>query len=163
GQRRRPLDRVRPDPGVPSHARDARPPHPPAPLAPPEARRGSRRPGRHPLPADLDPLAQRRHDPPLPPLPVQHPPGAQAGVGPAGRGFRLWPVYGHKEVIGSERTSYILWPFHIRRERLVPGYGWERTRVDFPLVSAIDGAGRRSRFYGIFLYTHTVDERQAYE
>ena len=83
--------------------------------------------------------------------------------GPAGRGFRLWPVYGRKETLGTERTSYILWPFHIRRERLVPGYGWERTRVDFPFVAAIDGAGRRSRFYGIFLYTHTVDERQAYE
>src|SRR5206468_2747038 len=63
--------------------------------------------------------------------------------GPAGRGFRLWPVYGRKETLGTERTSYILWPFHIRRERLVPGYGWERTRVDFPFVAALDGVRRQ--------------------
>ena len=83
--------------------------------------------------------------------------------GPDGRGFRLWPIYGRTERVGTERTSYILWPFHIRRERLVPGYGWEKTRVDLPFVSAIDGARRRSRFYGVFAHTHTVDQQRAYE
>lgn len=83
--------------------------------------------------------------------------------GADGRGVRVWPFYGTKEVVGSERTSYILWPFHIRSERLVPGYGWETRRVDLPIVSAIDGAGRRSRAYGGVAYTHTVDERRGYE
>ena len=80
--------------------------------------------------------------------------------GPDGRGFRLWPIYGRTERVGTERTSYILWPFHIRRERLVPGYGWEKTRIDLPFVSAIDGARRRSRFYGVFAHTHTVDQQR---
>ncbi|TMA59257.1 MAG: hypothetical protein E6J75_03565 [Deltaproteobacteria bacterium] len=83
--------------------------------------------------------------------------------GPAGRGFRFWPVYGRTENVGTERTSYILWPFHIRRERLVPGYGWEQTRVDLPVMSAIDGPRRRGRYYGVFAYTHTVDQQKAYE
>ena len=30
-------------------------------------------------------------------------------------------------------------------------------------MSAIDGARRRSRFYGVFAHTHTVDQQRAYE
>jgi hypothetical protein len=79
--------------------------------------------------------------------------------GSGGRGFRFWPIYGTKEIIGRERTRYVLWPFHLRSERLVPAYGWETYRVNFPVFSAIDGPYRRSRAYGVVSYTHTIDER----
>jgi hypothetical protein len=83
--------------------------------------------------------------------------------GADGRGLRVWPFYGTKEIVGQERTSYVLWPFHVRSERLVPGYGWEQQRVDFPFFAALDGPTRHSRAYGIVAYTHTVDERLGYE
>src|SRR2546428_8031157 len=83
--------------------------------------------------------------------------------GPGGHGFRVLPFYGTREVAGEERSSYVLWPFHIRAERLVSGYGWERRRVDLPFFAAIDGAGRRVRSYGPFAYTHALDERKATE
>jgi hypothetical protein len=83
--------------------------------------------------------------------------------GPDGRGVRVWPLFGTSEIRGAERTRYVLWPFHIRRERLVPGWGWERRRVNFPVFGAIDGAGRRSRAWGVVAYTHTVDERRGTE
>jgi hypothetical protein len=83
--------------------------------------------------------------------------------GPDGRGVRVWPIYGTKEITGRERTRYVLWPFHIRSERLLPGYGWETQRINFPVFSAIDGATRTSRAYGVLAYTHTVDARQNQE
>ncbi len=83
--------------------------------------------------------------------------------GSHGRGLRVWPLWGRTEVVGRERTAYVLWPFHIRSERLVPGCGWERRRLDLPFVGALDGAGRRSRAYGVLAYTHTVDERRGSE
>jgi len=83
--------------------------------------------------------------------------------GPAGRGVRVLPFYGTKEIAGVERGRYILWPFYIRSERFVPGYGWERRRVDFPVFAAIDGAGRRTRSWGLLAYTHTLDERRGIE
>src|SRR5439155_1319079 len=83
--------------------------------------------------------------------------------GPGGRGFRVLPFYGTREIVGEERSSFVLWPFHIRSERLVPGYGWERRRLDLPFFAAIDGAGRRVRSYGPFAYTHAVDERKGTE
>jgi hypothetical protein len=79
--------------------------------------------------------------------------------GPLGHGFRAWPFYGTKEIDGREHTRYVLWPFYIRSEQLVPGYGWETQRVNFPVFSAIDGPARRSRAWGVLAYTHTVDER----
>src|SRR2546427_11320025 len=51
----------------------------------------------------------------------------------------------------------------IRSERLVPGYGWERRRLDLPFFAAIDGAGRHVRGYGLIAYTHAVDERKGTE
>jgi hypothetical protein len=83
--------------------------------------------------------------------------------GQAGSGLRLFPFWGHTEIAGRQRTSYVLWPFHIRTERLVPGWGWERRRLDLPIFAAIDGAGRRTRTYGLFAYTHTIDERRGIE
>ena len=83
--------------------------------------------------------------------------------GADGRGFRVWPFYGDAEIVGKERTRYVLWPFHIRRQRLLPGYGWEQQRVDFPVFAAIDGAARRSRAYGLFAYVHSVDARRGTE
>lgn len=83
--------------------------------------------------------------------------------GREGSGFRVFPFYGTTEIAGRERSRYVVWPFHIRTERLVPGYGWERRRINFPFFSAIDGAGRRTRAYGLFAYTHTVDERRGIE
>jgi hypothetical protein len=83
--------------------------------------------------------------------------------GPEGSGFRIFPFYGETEIAGREHTSYVLWPFHIRTEKLIPGYGWERRRINFPVFSAIDGAGRRTRAYGLFAYTHTIDERRGIE
>lgn len=79
--------------------------------------------------------------------------------GADGRGVRVWPFFGTKEVTGRERTSYVLWPFHVRSEVLVPGYGWERRRVDVPVVAAIDGPVRWSRAYGIVAHVHTIDQR----
>jgi len=83
--------------------------------------------------------------------------------GPDGRGWRVFPFYGTKEIAGRERTRYVLWPFHLRSELLVPGYGWETRRIDFPVFSAIDGAQRWSRSYALGAYTHTVDQRRGYE
>ena len=83
--------------------------------------------------------------------------------GPGGRGFHVLPFYGTREIVGKERSSYVLWPFHVRSERLVPGYGWERRRLDLPFFAAIDGAGRRVRGYGLLAYTHAIDERKGTE
>jgi hypothetical protein len=83
--------------------------------------------------------------------------------GTDGQGVRVWPFYGTTEIVGQERTRYVLWPFHIRNERLVPGYGWESRRIDFPVYAAIDGAARRTRAYGVGAYTHTLDYRQGTE
>jgi len=82
--------------------------------------------------------------------------------GASGRGFRVWPFYGTSEIAGRERTRYVLWPFHIRSEHLVPGYGWEHRRLNFPVFAAIDGAGRHTRSYGL-VFIHTVDERRGIE
>jgi hypothetical protein len=83
--------------------------------------------------------------------------------GVAGRGVRIFPFYGEEEIEGEERTSYVMWPFHVRRDQLVPGYGWEHRRIDFPVFAAIDGAGRRTRSWGVTAYTHTIDERSGLE
>jgi len=83
--------------------------------------------------------------------------------GPDGDGLRLWPFWGRTEIAGRERSRYVLWPFHIRSEVQVPGYGWERRRVNFPFWSAIDGEARTSRAWGMIAYTHTVDRRQGDE
>jgi hypothetical protein len=83
--------------------------------------------------------------------------------GPDGRGVRVWPFYGTEEVLGRERTRYVLWPFHVRSELLVPGVGWERRRVNFPLWAAIDGPWRTSRAWGMLAYTHTVDHQRGTE
>ena len=80
--------------------------------------------------------------------------------GEDGDGTRVWPFYGREEVAGRERSHYVLWPFHIRSEVLVPGYGWERRRVNFPVWSAIDGETRTSRAWGTIAYVHTVDRRE---
>jgi hypothetical protein len=79
--------------------------------------------------------------------------------GADGHGVRVWPFYGTKEITGRERTRYVLWPFHIRSARLVPGYGWEEQRINFPIFSAIDGPVRSSRAWGLFARTRTVDRR----
>jgi len=83
--------------------------------------------------------------------------------GAQGRGFAVLPFYGTREIAGTERSSYVLWPFHIRSERLVPGYGVERRRLDLPFFAAIDGAGRRVRSYGLLAYVHAIDERKGTE
>jgi hypothetical protein len=83
--------------------------------------------------------------------------------GPDGRGVRVFPFYGDSEIAGVERTRYVMWPFHIREERLVPGYGWEQRAVDFPVFASIDGAGLHTRTWGVTGYTHTIDERSGIE
>jgi hypothetical protein len=80
-----------------------------------------------------------------------------------GSGVRVWPFYGHDEIVGQERTRYVLWPFHIRSTKLVPGYGWEERRLDFPVYGAIDGAGRTTRAWGVLAYAHTVNLRRGTE
>jgi hypothetical protein len=77
--------------------------------------------------------------------------------GPDGRGFRLWPFFGTKDIVDREHTRYVLWPFYIRSERLIPGYGWESQRIDFPVYAAIDGPVRQSRAWGVVAHTHTID------
>ncbi len=83
--------------------------------------------------------------------------------GADGRGFRLWPLFGSTEIAGRQRTRYVLWPFWIRDQRLVPGYGWETHQIDFPIRASIDGAGRTTHAYGMGAYIHTVDERRGSE
>jgi hypothetical protein len=83
--------------------------------------------------------------------------------GADGSGVRVWPFWGTKEIAGQERTRYVLWPFHIRQDRLVPGYGWEYRRINFPVFSAIDGPLRTSRAWGLVAYTHTLDWRTGSE
>jgi hypothetical protein len=87
----------------------------------------------------------------------------QTTGGADGRGVRVFPFYGTKEIVGRERTRYVLWPFHIQSDRLVPGYGWEHRRVNFPVFSAIDGPLRTSRAWGVVAYTHTIDHRKGTE
>jgi hypothetical protein len=79
--------------------------------------------------------------------------------GPDGRGWRMWPFYGDTAVAGRERERFILWPFYVESERLVPDYGWERRLLVLPAYAALDGEERTSRGYGLFAYTHTLDER----
>jgi len=83
--------------------------------------------------------------------------------GELGNGFRVWPFWGDTEIRGQQHTHYVMWPFVIRSERLVPGYGWERRRLYLPAYAAIDGAGRETRAYGLFGYVHTVDTRHGVE
>ena len=83
--------------------------------------------------------------------------------GEDGRGFRVFPFYGTKEIAGRERSRYVAWPFHIREERLVPGYGWETRRVDFPIRSTIDGPLRTHRAWGVAASTYTVDRKTGTE
>jgi hypothetical protein len=83
--------------------------------------------------------------------------------GADGRGVRVWPIWGDKEIVGRERTRYVLWPFHIRSERLVPGYGWESQRIDFPVYAAVDGPARQHRAWGVVAHTHTIDWRERTE
>jgi hypothetical protein len=79
--------------------------------------------------------------------------------GEDGRGWRVWPLYGDIAVAGRERERYVLWPFYIESERLVPEYGWERRLLVLPAYAALDGELRTSRGYGILAYTWTVDQR----
>ena len=83
--------------------------------------------------------------------------------GELGSGFRVWPFWGDTEIRGQQHTHYVMWPFAIRSERLVPGYGWETRRLYLPAYAAIDGAGRETRAYGLFGYVHTVDTRHGVE
>lgn len=83
--------------------------------------------------------------------------------GADGRGFQVWPFYGDKEIVGREHTRYVLWPFHIRSTTLVPGYGWEERRIDFPVYAAIDGPVRQSRGWGIGAHLHSIDYRRGTE
>lgn len=83
--------------------------------------------------------------------------------GADGRGFAVWPFYGDRELVGRSHTRYVLWPFHIRSEQLVPGYGWERRRLDLPVYAAIDGPVRRTRAWGLFAHLHTIDTRRGIE
>jgi hypothetical protein len=82
--------------------------------------------------------------------------------GELGSGVRFWPVYGDTEIAGKEHTHYAPWPFAVRSERLVPGYGWERRRLYFPAYAKIEGAGRETRGYGM-VYLHTTDTRHGVE
>lgn len=83
--------------------------------------------------------------------------------GALGSGVRLLPFYGTTTIAGKQETRYVMWPFHIRTRRFLPGWGWEERRIDLPAVAAIDGPTRRTRAYGVFAYTHTVDTRRGYE
>lgn len=83
--------------------------------------------------------------------------------GQLGRGLRIWPFWGHTEIEGQQRTRYVLWPFAIRSDRLVPGYGWERRRLYLPAYAAIEGAGRDMHAYGVLAYVHTIDTRHGLE
>jgi hypothetical protein len=83
--------------------------------------------------------------------------------GALGRGVRVWPFYGTKEIAGRERTQYVMWPFHIRSARLLPTGEWEQRRINFPAFAAIDGGGRTTRGYGLVAYVHTEDERRGLE
>jgi hypothetical protein len=83
--------------------------------------------------------------------------------GTDGRGFRVFPFYGSDEIVGRESTSYVLWPFHIRSARLIPGYGWERRRIDLPVYAEIDGAARTTRAWGVLAHTHTENRQRGTE
>jgi hypothetical protein len=86
-------------------------------------------------------------------------PFVSAVGGRDGRGWRVWPFYGDTAVAGRERERFVLWPFYVESERLAPEYGWERRLLVLPAYGALDGEQRTSRGYGVFAYTHTVDER----
>ena len=83
--------------------------------------------------------------------------------GTDGSGWRVWPFYGSTAVAGQERTRYVMWPFYVENERLVPEYGWEHRLLVLPVYAALDGEERTSRGYGVLAYTHTVDQREGYE
>ncbi|HJQ83369.1 MAG TPA: hypothetical protein VKA21_04790 [Candidatus Binatia bacterium] len=83
--------------------------------------------------------------------------------GELGSGLRLWPFHGDTVIRGREHVRYTLWPFAIRSERLVPGWGWERRRLYLPAYAAIDGAGRTTRSWGLVAHVHTIDTRHGVE
>ena len=59
--------------------------------------------------------------------------------GPLGSGARVFPFWADTRVAGRQETRYVMWPFHIRTRRLLPGEGWEERRLDEPVYAAIDG------------------------
>ena len=69
--------------------------------------------------------------------------------GTDGSGWRVWPFYGSTAVAGQERTRYVMWPFYVENERLVPEYGWEHRLLVLPVYAALDGEERTSRGYGV--------------
>ena len=81
--------------------------------------------------------------------------------GTLGRGFRLWPLWGHTAVGGESETRFVAWPFWIRHVEHPGQAGAVTTRISWPLFSLIDGPRVTSRTWGyllvIPLYTHTID------
>ena len=81
--------------------------------------------------------------------------------GPAGDGWRLWPIYGHTRLGREYESRYVGWPFHIRAVSHPGGTEQITSRISWPFFSAIDGPRLHSRSYAFLLvlplYTHTVD------
>src|SRR6185295_973306 len=83
--------------------------------------------------------------------------------GPLGSGARVFPFWADTRVAGKQETRWVMWPFHIRTRRLIPGEGWEERRLDLPVYAAIDGPTRQTRAWGLFAHVHTIDTKQGYE
>jgi hypothetical protein len=82
--------------------------------------------------------------------------------GPLGRGWRVWPLYGHQEVGDAARFRYVLWPLYIRSERHVGRAEHETREVLGPFYWRTDSPTLRSRSYAVF-FTHTVDRNAGTE
>ncbi len=83
--------------------------------------------------------------------------------GLAGRGWRLWPIYGRSTRGAETETTFIAWPAYIRQDLHLGNEGQITNRISWPLFSSIDGPDLQSRSYGFLLvfplYTHTVDRK----
>ena len=83
--------------------------------------------------------------------------------GPDGDGGHLWPIYGDSTVRDLDHTSWILWPFHIRRDRALADGQWEHQAINTPWFARSDRPGHHTRGYGLLGVTHTIDEQAGTE
>ncbi|MGH7899475.1 MAG: hypothetical protein ACREQQ_16085, partial [Candidatus Binatia bacterium] len=82
--------------------------------------------------------------------------------GPAGSGWRLWPVYGRTVIGGESDTSYVGWPVYIRSVAHPGREEQVTTRISWPLFTTIESSRLESWSYAFLLlvlplYTHTID------
>lgn len=87
--------------------------------------------------------------------------------GPAGDGFRLWPIYGHTRLGAARETTFIGWPFYVYDVERPARDDRVTTLIRWPFFSIVEGPDIDSRIYGFLIifpiYTHTIDRKNDLE